>query len=81
VVPGWLAWLVMLVGLLLIAFAKPLGRNAVKGRLWTPFMPPEVAILPERRRYEEDLHRWIFTGAGALFIIESLWMLGRAHLG
>jgi len=77
--PIWVPWLLMLVGALCIAFSKRLGRDAVKGRIGTRFMPPEVAFVPARRKLEEDWYRWVFSGAGVLFIVASLWILARAY--
>jgi hypothetical protein len=38
-------------------------------------MPPGIAIVPERRKLEEERHRWVFTGVGVFFIALSLWIL------
>lgn len=76
----WLPWLTLLVGALCIAFSKRLARDAVKQRIGTTFMPPEVAIVPARRKLEEELYRWIFSGAGVLLIVASLFILARLYL-
>jgi uncharacterized membrane protein len=75
----WVVWFTLLFGVLSIAFSKRLGRNAVKQVMWTRFMPPGVAIFPERRRLEEERHRRVFIGAGVFLIIVSLLALARVY--
>ena len=72
--------LVMFVGVLCITFSKRLARDSVKQRIWTKFVPPEVAVVPARRKLEEDSYRWVFSGAGVLLIIVSVWILARVYL-
>ena len=71
----------MLVGVLCITFSKRLARDSVRGRIWTKFVPPEVAVVSARRKLEEDLYRWFFIGGGVLLIIVSVWIVARVYLG
>jgi hypothetical protein len=77
----WLPWLTMLVGVLSIAFSRRLGRDAVKKRMWTRFVPPEVMIVPGRRKLEEDLYSSMFSAFGVLLVLMSLWILASAYSG
>ena len=76
----WLPWILLVVGLLLIAFAKRLGRDSVRQRMETRFMPPEAQFIPARKKLEEESYRWMFGGVGVLFVLASLLLLARAYL-
>jgi hypothetical protein len=76
-----LPWLPLVVGFLMVAFARRLGRGAVQRRIGTPFVSPEVAFIPARRKLEEDWYGSWFSAGGVVFILASLWILRRAYFG
>jgi hypothetical protein len=77
----WVPWLTILGGIAVITFSRRLARDAIRQRLGTRFIPPEVVFLAERRKLEEERYRRVFIAGGLIMVLAGSWILARIYLG
>ncbi len=64
----------------MVVGARRWGRKAIEDRLGAGVLPPEVEMIPLRRKEAEEEQRRLCIVVGAGFIVVGGWMVIRDYL-